>query len=185
MVNPYKEFKPSKNSVAVVLATSGVADVRFYLARRKSKGKTSAGKFDGYGGRWQSCDKDMYATAKRKFFEKAGVKVTRKNLHLRGIVEVFYLGNNSKKPDRVICYFTTFNYEGVLSETEKMGKPVLYSRFASPFKEMRPADEHVIQMMAPDLHKVIQGKIRYTKNEEGGVNVIPKLFYAPPTKRKA
>lgn len=186
MVKCSKKDKPNKDFIAVVFVTNGVANPRIYIAERRRQRNPLGAKFDGYGGKWQPCDKDIYATAKRKLSEKAGVTVKRKDLSLRGVVEVFYLGNKSKKPDRVIYYFTTFNYNGTLSKTKKMWKPSLYEMLKPPFKDMRPADGHVLQKM--DLSakgKVVKGQVKYMKNNEGVIEVIPHLPYVSHEKIRA
>jgi hypothetical protein len=165
---------------AVVYLLGGeVSSTRFYLAKRKpgihssSVVKNNFSEYwDGYGGLYQSEDRDIYATAIRKLKEKAGgLRIFKKDLILIGRVKIFHPGNLTTNHDREVFFFIARMYSKYPVETKKMGKPSLHTVYDAPFDLMRPADGLIIRSVLSG--KKVEGVV-YLKIDENGARTVAK-----------
>ena len=179
------------SSIAVVFVKdSGLFPPGVQLSERKNKHRkqkkgdvVTYPKLDGYGGHWnpKKGDTTICDTARRKLHKKAGVTAEEKDLILVGVVDVFYPGNISAKPDRRIHYFFLYRYDGKLCETEKMRSPKRFTSSDAPYEHMRPIDQVVLPLILEE--KYVKGSVCLEKDDKGGVKIANKRLTCSPVIR--
>lgn len=179
------------SSIAVVFVKdSGLFPPGVQLSERKNKHRkqkrgdvVTYPKLDGYGGHWnpKKGDTTIYDTARRKLHKKAGVTAEEKDLILVGVVDVFYPGNISAKPDRRIHYFFLYRYDGKLRETEKMGLPKRFTSRDAPYEHMRPIDQVVLPLILEE--KYVKGDVRLANGDGTKITIATKNLTCAPVIR--
>ena len=144
--------KPTKKAT-VVLLMKGETEV--CLARKKQaihheNGEISysLGTYNGYGGKMEKEDGDIFDTAIRELEDESGVYANKENLELCSRV-YFYLKkeDESFEPFMDVSFFLLKSWIGEPEEGEEMGEPMFFEQDKIPYDEMMPADKIIFEKM--------------------------------------
>lgn len=128
----------------------------------------SLARYNGYGGKKEGGDVDIFDTAIRELEAESSLVAKRSDLDLALRVYFYVLKVEAEEvvPFMEVFFFTLKKYEGVPTEGLEMGPPTFFEKSLIPYGEMMPADQFLFE-------KIFRG-------EKGVYQVVLKGKDSPP-----
>ncbi len=172
--------KPTKKAT-VVLLIDGVGNI--CLARKKQaihheNGSIgySLGTYNGYGGKMEEGDTNIFDTAIRELLDESGVTASKKDLEI--VARVYFYtkkDDGSFEPFMDVSFFFLKKWLSEPVEGEEMGAPTFFSVETIPYNEMMPADKHIFEKMFKGERNVYEVKL-LGKKVEPEIKVLDEVL---------
>jgi hypothetical protein len=120
----------------------------------------SLGTYNGYGGKMEDIDSDIFDTAIRELQDESGVSASKEDLEIVSRV-YFYIKkeDESFEPFMDVSFFFLNSWNGMPVEGREMGVPTFFSTEDIPYDEMMPADRIFFKEMFDGKRNVYEVKL--------------------------
>lgn len=148
--------------------TLPIVNNQILLAIKKKK--VGAGKWNGFGGKPEPSDMDIYHTAQRELFEETGCGISchKNDLYPVGIVSFFFHKNETITPDWEVVIFFVKKFTGIATSTSEMENPMWFDFKKIPYENMMPADREFFPFVINEKH--FTGIVRFDENQSAIVH---------------
>lgn len=152
-------------------------DGRLCLARKKQPIhhdggaiEYSLGLYNGYGGKMEDADEDIFDTAVRELYDESGVDVEWSDLSIMSRVYFYITKDEVTTPFMTVSFFFVSAWGGEPKEGDEMGPPTFFAPSDIPYDAMMPADKILVS-------KMLEGKPFVAEVYLKGKGVEPDVVY--------
>ncbi|MFA5132135.1 MAG: NUDIX domain-containing protein [Candidatus Paceibacterota bacterium] len=107
----------------------------------------SLGLYNGYGGKKEDIDGDIFDTAIRELHDESGVNAKKEDLDLAFRAYFYIQKEETTSPFMTVSFFFLHTWSGDMVEGREMGPPLFFAPQDMPYEEMMPADKILFEKM--------------------------------------